>query len=95
MLDFTEVCHFPALCKKCGKIVDVNMFDNPPQCSRCGNQDVIPYDENAMIGKAGENIVADWFVGKLRRTFALTDGQYFCPACGKYTLSFELTALFD
>jgi hypothetical protein len=96
MLNFKEVCYFPAFCRKCKNIVDVNMLDNQLTCPDCGEKSVTPYDQESLVSKAGKNKVAEWnVIGEVGRSLVLTDGPYFCPACEEYTLSFKESADFD
>ena len=96
MLNFMEECYFPSFCRKCNKIVDVNMLDNPVKCPDCRDNSVTPYDQKPIVGKQGKNKVANWnVIGEIGRSLVLTDGSYFCPACEKYTLSFQIAEEFD
>lgn len=92
MMNFHEFCAFPAYCAKGNHLVTVNMFDSPLRCTRRHKSVPVPYNDDSLIKKLGENIVAEWnigeeFFGKLH--FQLTDGQYFCPSCHEFTMTFS------
>jgi hypothetical protein len=86
MSNFMEYCAFPAYCAKGNHLMTINLFDNPPRC-RKHRAEPTPYDDAALIGELGENVVASWNYDE--RTATLTDGYYFCPACHNFTLRFS------
>ena len=88
MQNFTTFCAFPALCNACGRLVEVNLLDKAPACPSCKSTDVIPYDDKALIRKAGKYVVASWNMPDDSRHLSLTDGKYLCPSCRKYHLTF-------
>jgi hypothetical protein len=93
--DFQHNCRFPVLCQDCGKLELVNLLAPRPACRQCPASPLIPYDDPRLQGTPGRHEVASWRVEKLGRPLKLTDGGYYCPACGKFELRFKLTALYD
>ena len=75
--------HFPALCRACNGLVTVNLGEDPPACPKCRSTDVVPYDQPGLVPAGGATRVAEW------KDRSLTDGQYFCPGCGQFTLTFS------
>jgi len=85
---------FPALCRDCNDIVEVNLLARPPQCPKCKRHDVVAYDQPEFRARRGKHVVADWNMEEqLGRVLELTDGEYLCPACGGYNLTFGHTGL--
>jgi hypothetical protein len=94
MSNFMTVCCFPALCSDCNDIVEVNLLARPPQCPKCKRHDVVAYDQLELRKRRGKHVVADWNMEEqLGRVLILTDGDYHCPACGKFQLTFEDSGL--
>jgi len=89
-------CFFPFLCRACRRMSVSDVTSRAVACDHCGSPDVVPYGHPEAMRAAGPTIVLDcarydtaWPAASLR----LTDGQYFCPACGEFTLSFAGTGL--
>lgn len=78
---------FPCLCEKCTEVVEVNLDNNEPQCPKCSNSRIIPYDDKSICIK-GE--FTDYFKvsNLLGRGVQITNGEYKCPKCNKMTLKF-------
>jgi RNA polymerase subunit RPABC4/transcription elongation factor Spt4 len=87
MLDFPNVCLFPAHCKHCKRVVEANLARKPVCCPDCGDADVTSYGDSAPIGADESDEVARW--GELR----LKDVPYLCPACERMTLRFSPSGL--
>ena len=84
MSNFNEYCAFPAYCAKGNHLLTINLFDNSRRCHRAKPT---PYDNAALVGDLGENVVASWKFGE--QSAVLTDGHYFCPDCHNNTLQFS------
>jgi hypothetical protein len=96
MRDFTTTCYFPCLCEACQGLVQFNLLDQDKRCPQCQGKRIIPYDDPGLLGTPGLKIVAEWRMqDQLGRDLQLTDGQYKCPRCNKYTLRFEESGCFD
>ena len=94
MLDFMKMCHFPALCHECNNIVGVNLIARTPRCPKCKSKNLTAYDQPEIIKRRGKNVVASWNMEeKLGRELELTDGDYLCPSCGDFHLTFAHTGL--
>ena len=92
MQNFQTFCAFPALCKKCNRIVSANLLRNPPECPKCHSTDVVAYDQSERRKRKGRHAVAAWNVEEqLGRKLELTDGRYFRPACNSFDLGFRET----
>ena len=86
MMNFMEFCAFPAYCAKGSHLVTVNMFDNPLRCSKRHKAPPVPYIDESLTKERGVKIVAEWNFED--RELELTDGQYFCPSCHEFTMTF-------
>jgi hypothetical protein len=87
---FNRWCAFPAYCNCCHTLVTVNLLENTVCCPTCGSHEIMPYDHKDLLRSEGENVVAWWNVSdKLGRVLMLTDGQYFCPVCRQFNLTFR------
>lgn len=90
METFKKLCAFPALCKKCKRIVSANLLSKHPKCPKCKSTRIVPYDQDELRKRKGRHTVAEWCMEEeLGRKLALTDGRYYCPACGKFELTFD------
>jgi hypothetical protein len=91
MMSFMTTCCFPCLCEHCRAVVQADVFAQPARRPECKNE-VIPFDDPALPGSPGGEVVADWnTVDELGRELQLTDGAYRCPRCGHLTLWFTST----
>ena len=89
MLNFTTVCTFPFYCVNCSILFESNMFKKKVACPQCHMTDNYPYDSDKAFEMAGKNNVFSWNVrDKIDKELVLTDGNYICPACRKFTLKF-------
>jgi hypothetical protein len=89
MANFIFYCAFPVLCRDCQDLVISNVL-------QCGGDDIIAYDNNQLLKKEGENLVAWWNVSdKIGRVLVLTDGEYLCPACNKYHMTFRPSTVWE
>lgn len=90
MDNFMTVCSFPVFCKKCQKLRVANLLKQPLKCPKCRSQDVITYDSDELKQPEGGHIVASWNMSdQLSRILELTSDKYLCPACKRFTLTFE------
>lgn len=95
MSNFTYFCGLPFYCENCKTMFAGNAYDEEAECSDCGSKKVIPYDDDRVCRVKGE-IVGSWSTKvKPGKDLELSDGQYLCPACGKFDLKFESYGLFD
>ena len=89
MRNFHEVCLFPAYCKEGNHLVDINMHEHPRRCSAGHATEPVPYNSQSLIKTIGPEVVAEWGWLDEGNHVVLTNGQYFCPACHQYTLTFR------
>jgi hypothetical protein len=89
MSDFQFSCSFPVFCTGCQRLVLANLLDTPPTCPDCRGAGVLPYDCQELQRRAGEEVVSWNMNNELGRVLTLTDGEYFCPSCREYNLSFR------
>jgi hypothetical protein len=84
--DFDQNSTFPFYCKKCG-LVDINIMKKPICCSSCNSVDIIPY------GEPETSLPNEWKMVQCFDYRAPKEGN-FCPKCEKFTMNFELEAIF-
>jgi hypothetical protein len=89
MLDFHEVCYWPAWCESCFEVVAVNAMPTSPACGRCGSPVV-------LYGQVQRDIDRfDWCTPD-GRCFAMGDGPVHpCRICATDRLEFEHVGTFD
>jgi len=91
-----DTCSFPALCKRCGEMIEVNLLSPKAKCSKCRSRDILAYDDDSLRGDLGSVEVMSWNVEEqLGRIPCLTDGTYYCPKCKQLSLRFFVTGFFD
>jgi Zn finger protein HypA/HybF involved in hydrogenase expression len=62
-------------------------MDEPATCPDCKGENIEPYDNDALVKRAGGKDVTFW------PGFKLTEGQYYCPKCDSFRLRFTDTGL--
>jgi len=80
--DFQENCWFPAACRGCNQVVEVNLLKPPLRCPDCNSLEVTSYTDPSLAKDDGERDLITW------GQHHLTNGHYQCPACGQFTLRF-------
>ena len=94
MENFTTHCSFPYYCQDCGKLFEGNMLDKNVKCEECESENVLPYNnERVCKSKGGE--VFSWYVDELGDDIILPYGDYLCPACGNYSMTFSPYGCWD
>jgi predicted Zn-ribbon and HTH transcriptional regulator len=78
---------FPCLCRDCKRIVEVNLMDEPATCPDCKGENIEPFDNDALVKRAGGEVVGSWM------GFMLTDDPHYCPKCDSFSLRFSDTGL--
>jgi DNA-directed RNA polymerase subunit RPC12/RpoP len=96
MLNFRTHCAFPAFCEKCGVMFEANLLRKRISCPRCrGTKHVVPYDDGRLCRRKGGEVF-QWAMGdQIGRDLILTDGDYLCPQCGRFTMSFAMAGCWD
>ena len=88
MMNFTTQCNFPHYCEECNILFEANLFEKERLCPECGKEKVIAYDDERACKSEG-TVVFSWDVeDEIGRKLKLTDGEYICPGCGKFSLTF-------
>jgi hypothetical protein len=90
---FRHLCAFPAYCTTGEHLITVNLFSDPLHCVDGHEGSILPYDNAALSGGAGQNMVAGWMFKDQERV--LTDGPYLCPKCQDVTMQFENGGTWD
>ncbi len=90
MRSFKYECLFPCLCENCEEVVEVNLLIGNLRCPKCRSANLIPYDDERVIGVKGDREIINWNARwKLGRELILTNGLYKCPKCKNLTLGFR------
>ena len=95
------LCLFPVYCRGCKQLDAVNLFQgrvpaaesSPPHCRSCGSADLLPYDSPELIKAKGKPIEGWNTEAVLGRIVEITDGEYLCPNCQKFSMTFKSTGL--
>jgi len=89
MLNFMTECAFPFYCEECSFLFEGNIFDKSILCPKCHKADIYPYDSKKAYATLGKKNVFNWrVVDEIGRVLVLTDGNYICPSCRKFSLKF-------
>jgi hypothetical protein len=67
--------------------MDINIMKKPICCSSCNSVDIIPY------GEPETSLPNEWKMVQCFYYSAPKEGN-FCPKCEKFTMNFELEAIF-
>jgi uncharacterized Zn finger protein (UPF0148 family) len=72
------------------------MYDPDVSCPHCYTSSVVPYDDPSLAVTGGvEDEIFSWNTSdRLGRELKLYDGKYFCPSCDRFSLMFEVIALY-
>lgn len=94
-VNFRNHCNFPLYCGACKSLFEGNIFEKGIRCPECGDRNVLRYDDDELCANKG-TVVFDWFVReKIDKVLQLTNGEYLCPSCGQYNLSFYVAGYWD
>lgn len=89
LVEYINFCCFPVLCRQCHTFQEANLGVKTLRCKKCNSRKVLVYDHPDLCARKGPQIVSDWNPQGLEgHTLVLTDGDYLCPKCGKFTLHF-------
>ncbi len=95
MMNFTTLCNFPCYCDTCSDLFEANLFLQKISCPECGGTDTRPYDDDGLCSKRGSPVFSWTAQEKLGRELILTNGEYLCPKCGRFSLRFEDVGCWD
>ncbi|MEW6334778.1 MAG: hypothetical protein AB1558_10945, partial [Thermodesulfobacteriota bacterium] len=88
--NFKTVCKFPACCTNKKVLVLVNLMADKLESEACPGQIPVAYTDPQMIQYPGTKTIASWNLPEPKNIqIRLTDGDYFCPNCGKFRLHFR------
>ena len=94
--NFKTVCKFPAYCATKKGLVLVNLMVEKLEYPSCPGQVPVPYTDPQMIQKPGTKTIASWNLPEPKnKQVKLSDGNYFCPNCGKFQLHFRHSGYWD
>ena len=93
--NFQTFCAFPVHCQGCPDLTVLNLYADKLTCPKCPGSKAVPYDDPSLIGRRGKVITGWNTTERLGRALELTDGEYLCPACGKFSLKFQVTGFWD
>jgi hypothetical protein len=68
--------------KKNEQLIENSLKNKKISCPECKGQNVIPYNDERLIGKKGDDKVINW------GNNYLDNGTYYCPKCENMTLKF-------
>jgi len=60
---------------------------------KCKKRNVIPYDDDSVCSRNGDSVFAWDVEDRIGRMLA--NGNYLCPECGKFKLSFSAIGCWD
>ena len=89
MMDFASNCSFPALNKTANEIEERNILKRDKEKNNPPN--ILFYDSKSLVDN--KSIRSKEYLGWYN--YRLYDANYYCPKCGKFTLQFSFTGLFD
>lgn len=94
--NFKTYCAFPVYCPDCSILAVADLYAKEVICPGCPGSAAVPYDHPSLVGRPGDKVVASWnTMARLGRALKLTDGEYLCPACQKFTLRFKHVGFWD
>ncbi len=96
MMNFTKYCAYPMYCGQCRILFESNLFQKQISCPNCNRaNDVVPYDHERVCRRKGKEVFRWATEHEIGRNLTLTDGEYLCPKCGRFTLSFTMSGYWD
>jgi hypothetical protein len=97
MANFKTFCAAPAYCAACKTMEILNWLEASPRCITCQAKPVFYNDpslQEKLDAGAKPRTVFSWNTSK-KGSFVLPDVNYLCPRCGKVTLRFTVTGMWD
>ena len=95
MRNFTTHCSFPLYCPTCRSLFEGNPFEKKIACPRCGAERALPYDSDQLCHRRGQEVF-EWNGGdEIGRRLELTEGDYLCPKCGRFAMTFVHVGCWD
>ena len=88
MRTFATHCNFPFFCSVCAIMFEANLLKTKIVCPKSKATNSVPYDSDRICLRKGQ-VVFDWNIpDDTGRRLELTDGDYWCPSCGRPTMTF-------
>ena len=81
--NFRRIQYFPCFCRDCKDVVQGNLKSWRLKCPNCNSRNVIPYNNKALIGTKGDEVIDQSFDN------IITNGTYMCPSCNEMNLKFQ------
>jgi len=79
----------PCLCRKCHQAVSANVQAKILRCPKCKAKGIEPYVDAEAGREEGEQYPS------CAASEPLFDARFECPACGKKSLTFEFSGMWD
>jgi hypothetical protein len=79
----------PCLCRNCHQAVSANVLAKTLKCPTCKGKEITPFVDPDS-GKDEDEAFPD-----CRASEPLFEGRFDCPACGKKTLRFSFSGMWD
>jgi ribosomal protein L37AE/L43A len=91
--NFKTYCGFPFYCNNCKTLYCGNYLKEEWLCKNCNSSDVLPYNNDSLREHTSNKVIFGWNVNEKR--FELTDDNYLCPSCHKFSLKFSSVGNWD
>jgi hypothetical protein len=85
--NYKTFCGFPYYCKDCKILFRFNYLTEEKNCPNCKSSNVIAYNDDSMREHISNKVVFGWNINDIK--LELTDDNYLCPKCQKFTLKFS------
>lgn len=96
MRNFSTYCSFPHYCEECHILFEANIFNEIITCPECKKNKVVAYDADRFCKKEGQHVVFFWnTIDQIGRQLELTNSEYLCPGCRKFSLIFKSGGSWD
>lgn len=89
MVDFDTCFWFPLFCLDCKILFEGDLYMKKIICPNCKSQHAVPYDSDQLCHKRGQVVFECNTDERIGRKLRLTEGDYLCPECGRFTMTFE------
>jgi hypothetical protein len=93
---FETFCAAPAVCQDCQSFTVTNYLDPNAKCPK-GHTNIVFYNDPQLSKPktATSPQVFSWNIKGPRPSLELKTGPYYCPACKKFALKFEMGGCWD
>lgn len=87
--NFDTYFNFPMFCPECKTLFEGDLYSKTTICPNCKSMHGIPYDSDQLCHKRGQVVFVCNTDERIGRQLRLTEGDYLCPQCGRFTMTFE------